>query len=61
MTSIKPEVKQLINNLPDNVTSDELLYHVYLKTQLLNGLEQIRQGKGIRQEEIEAEIRQWLK
>ncbi len=61
MASIKHEFSQLIENLPDNISPDELLYHVYIKSQVMKGMEQVRGGKKIAQSEIEAEIEQWLK
>ena len=61
MSSIKENFIQLIDNLSENVTADEILYHIYIKSQILKGKQQIREGKGISQAEIEEEFAKWLK
>jgi len=58
---IKENFIKMINKLPDNVTIDEILYHTYVKSQVMKGKQQLHEGKGIPDSEIEAEIEQWLK
>ena len=52
---------KMINKLPDNVTIDEIVYHTYIKFQVMKGKQQLQESKGIPHSEIEAEIEQWLK
>ena len=58
---IKENFIKMINKLPDNVTIDEIVYHTYVKSQVMKGKQQLQKGKGIPHSEIEAEIEQWLK
>ncbi len=58
---IKENFIKMINKLPNNVTIDEIVYHTYVKSQIMKGKQQLQEGKGIPHSEIEAEIEQWLK
>ena len=58
---IKDNFINMIYELPDNVTIDEIVYHTYVKSQVMKGKQQLQDGKGLSHLEIEAEIEQWLK
>lgn len=58
---IKENFIKMIHELPDNVTIDEVVYHTYVKSQVMKGKQQLQEGKGIPHSEIEAEIELWLK
>ena len=58
---IKENFIKMLYELPDNVTIDEIVYHTYVKSQVMKGKQQLQDGKGISHLEIEAEIEQWLK
>lgn len=53
---IKENFIKMIHELPDNVTVDEVVYHTYVKSQVMKGKRQLQEGKGIPHSEIEAEI-----
>jgi hypothetical protein len=45
MATEKENIMQLIKELPDDVTLDDIMYHLYVKQKILRGLEDIKQGK----------------
>jgi len=58
--SIKEEVISLIKKLPDDITLDEIMYHLYVKQQISEGLQDIEKGKVYSLEEIKKLSKQWI-
>jgi len=58
--SIKDEVISLIKKLPDNTTLEEIMYHLYVKQQIMEGLQDIEQGKVYSLNEIKEISKQWI-
>ena len=66
MTSdLKEEVIGLIKKLPEDATLDDIIYHLYVKKQILKGIEELDQGKAIPHEKVmenaKERIEEWLK
>ena len=59
--TIKDAVQQLIADLPDNVTWDEIQYRLYLKQVIDESEAEIAKGEGISQHEAEERLGTWLK
>ena len=51
---------QLIKELPDDVTLDEIMYHLHVKQKILRGLEDIKNGKIHDREDVKKMARTWL-
>ena len=60
MKTAKEEVRELLENLPDNVSLDDIQYHIYVRQKILKGLEAARKGEVISQEEVERRMARWL-
>lgn len=58
--SIKDEVISLIKRLPDDTTLEEIMYHLYVKQQIMEGLRDIAQGKVYSLNEIKEMSKQWI-
>ena len=58
--SIKEEVIFLIKKLPDDITLDEIMYHLYVKQRISEGLQDIEKGKVYSLEEIKEMSKQWI-
>ena len=54
--SPKSRAKYLINHLPDDVTWEQIQYHVYVLTEIAKGEAEIEDGRGITLEEMEEEF-----
>jgi len=54
--SPKSLVKSLINRLPDDVTWEQILYHIYVLAEIAKGEEDFENGRFVSLEEIEREF-----
>ena len=61
MATEKENILQLIKELPNDVTLDDIMYHLYVKQKILRGLEDIKLGKIHDHEEVKKMARKWLK
>ncbi len=53
---IKDEIKQIIDNLPDDIQ-----YTLYVKSKIQKGLEDIKNGNSCTNEEMEKKFDKWFK
>jgi len=61
MASIKDSVIAFLKDLPDNVSIDEIMYHLYVKQKIIRGKQQIDDGHTHTHEEVEELSKAWLK
>ena len=59
--SIKKEVISLIEDLPDDITLDDIIYHLYVKQKLLKAKKDIAQGRTYSHEQVKKMAEKWLK
>ena len=57
---VKEQVIDLVRNLPDEVTVDDIMRELYFKIQVDKGLKELDEGKGIPHEEVERRLARWL-
>jgi hypothetical protein len=60
MSNVKRDVESLLNRLPDNVSVEDIQYHLYVLDKVRRGLEDARVNGTLTQEEIESRFRKWL-
>ncbi|MEO6694584.1 MAG: hypothetical protein ABIY50_07605 [Ignavibacteria bacterium] len=60
MPTVKEEVKQIIENLPDNCTLEDIQYHLYVLQKIENGLKDVEEGKLLSHEEVEKKMQKWI-
>ena len=53
MIAIKEEAKKMIDNLPDEISWDDLIYEFYVRQKIEKGLKDIEEGNTISLEEAE--------
>ncbi|PYP84671.1 MAG: hypothetical protein DMG65_21990 [Candidatus Angelobacter sp. Gp1-AA117] len=56
----KQEVQSLLEKLPDNCSFEDIQYHLYVLEKVHRGLEDVREGRTLSQQEVESRISQWL-
>ena len=56
--TIKEQVRQIADKLPDNATWDDVAYEVYIRQKIARGLADIEAGRLVSDEEVR---RQFLK
>jgi predicted transcriptional regulator len=56
----KQEVQELLQELPDDATLEDIQYHIYVKQKIAQGLADVREGRVTSQEEVERRFSRWL-
>jgi hypothetical protein len=59
MLSIKDGAKKIIDDLPDDVSYDELIKELVFKRMIERGIQDSQKNKIIPDEELEKEIEKW--
>lgn len=60
MSTIKKDVESLLNRLPENVSVEDIQYHLYVLDKVRRGLEDARANGTLTQEEVETRFSKWL-
>ena len=60
VSSAKQDVESLLNRLPDNVSVEDIQYHLYVLDKVRRGLEDARINGTLSQEDVEAHFSKWL-
>ena len=60
MESPKQEVRKLLDGLPEEVSFEDIHYHIYVQEAIRRGLEAAERGELVDQEEIERRMAKWL-
>lgn len=57
----KDIAKQVIDTLPDEATLDDIIHALYVRAKFSRGEREVRDGKGIPQEEAKRRLSKWVK
>ena len=60
MNTAKEEVRKMLEYLPDDVSFEDIQYHIYVREKIARGLKDIEVGNILSQEEIEERMAKWL-
>ena len=52
--SVKKEARRLVEDLPEDVTWDELMYRIYVRQSIEAGLRDVQEGRVVDVEEVRA-------
>ena len=61
MAFVKEEVIRMIQDMPKDISVEDIMAELYFRYQVDEGLKQLDEGKGIPHEEIEKRMGKWLK
>jgi hypothetical protein len=56
----KDEVRELLANLPDDASIEDIQYHLYVRQKIQRGLAAAEQGRTIPHEEVVRRMSRWL-
>ncbi len=59
MQTAKEEVMELLQQLPDDSSLEEIQYHLYVRQKVQRGLHDVEQGNVYSQEEVEKRMGKW--
>ena len=60
MAEVKQEVIKMIQDLPDEVSLEDIMAELYFMLQVDAGMNELDEGMGIPHEEVEKRISKWL-
>ncbi|MGS2722291.1 hypothetical protein ACVBEJ_01005 [Porticoccus sp. GXU_MW_L64] len=60
MLTAKQEAQEMIQNLPENSTIEDIQYHLYVLEKVRRGMERIDTEGGISQEDAEKRLNKWI-
>jgi predicted transcriptional regulator len=56
----KEEVRKLLEALPEEVSFEDIHYHIYVQEAIRRGLDAAKRGELVEHEEIERRMAKWL-
>lgn len=59
--NVKAEMRKMLDALPDDLTWEDLQYHVYVRQKVERALTEVQAGKVISQKEVEKRMRALVK
>jgi hypothetical protein len=60
MQTAKQEVMELLKDLPDDSTLEEIQYRLYVRKKIQRGLKDVEQDKILSQAEVEKRMEKWF-
>ena len=60
MATEKENVMQMIKELPDDITLEEIMYHLYAREKIIRGLKDADEGKTVSNEKAKEIIEKWF-
>lgn len=60
MQTAKQEVQDLLQELPDDATLEDIQYRIYVKQKIAQGVADVREGRVVSQEDVEKRFSRWL-
>ena len=59
MVSIKQQIRDLLDALPDDVTYEDVQYHLYVRQKIERSLRDIAEGRTSSADEVRERMRRW--
>ena len=59
MQTAKEEVLEILKQVPDNSTLEEIQYHLYVRQKIHRGIKDVEEGRIIPQDEMERRMAKW--
>jgi predicted transcriptional regulator len=56
----KEEIRRLLDKLPEDVSYEDVQYHIYVQQAVQRGLDAADRGEVVSQQEIERRMAKWL-
>jgi len=60
METAKEQVQQILEELPENASLEEIQYHIYVRQKIQQGLDDVHAGRVVPHEEVEKRLSKWL-
>ncbi len=60
MTAVKQEAQDIIQNLPDDCTYEDIQYHLYVVEKIKNGIDRAEKGGVFAHQDAKEKMAKWL-
>jgi transcriptional regulator NrdR family protein len=60
MATVKENVLQMIKELPDDITLEDIMYHLYAREKIIRGLKDADEGRKVSNEKAKEVIEKWF-
>ena len=57
--NIKDQIISFIKSLPDNITLEDIMYHLYVREKIFRGIKDADEGKKVSNEKAKEIIEKW--
>jgi len=61
MGTPKESVRELLDELPEETSYEDIQYHIYVSQKIDRGLQDLKAGRVLNQKEVERRMSKWLK
>lgn len=58
--AVKQEAQEMIQNLPDNCTYEDIQYHLYVVEKIKNGINRAKNGEVLSHQDAKVRMAKWL-
>jgi predicted transcriptional regulator len=59
--STKQQVLEIVQRMPDDASLEDIMYELYLRSEIRAGLEDVRAGRTVSHEEVMDDFAKWLR
>ena len=60
MNTAKHEVSRMLDELPDDVSFEDIQYHIYVRQKVARGLQDAQDGRLVSHDEAERRLSKWV-
>lgn len=58
--STKEEIIQMIKNMPENISTDDIMEKLFERIKIESAMQQIEEGQGVSHDEVKEKFAKWL-
>ena len=59
MSTAKTEVSRMLEELPDDVSYEDIQYHIYVRQKVARGLRDVQEGRLMSHDDAERRLSRW--
>ena len=60
METAKQQVQDILENLPEDASLEDIQYHIYVRQKIEQGLADVAAGRLVSHEEVQRRLAKWL-
>lgn len=60
MSTAKESVRKILDQLSDDSTFEDIMYHIYVQEKIDHGLDDVSEGRILSQQEVEKRMEKWI-